>query len=104
VRQTDSIHAKRKALRDVPAIIPHLKIQPELVPYGHQFALRDKNRPLRVAHIDSQLSPILLRRCWEDDEACHRQNSDDSSNERVRHFVKYRENLDAARPIAKVHR
>jgi len=104
VRQTDSIHAKRKTLRDVPAIFSHMKIQLELVPCGHQFALRDESRPLRVAHFESKLSSILLRSCLENDDARHRQNSDDSSNERVPHFVKCRENLTAAHPIAGVHR
>jgi hypothetical protein len=104
VRHTDSIHAERETLRDVSAILSHLEIQLELVSYGYQFALRDESRPLRVAHFDSQLSSILLRGCRESGEARHRQNPDDSSNERVHHFVKCRENLNAAHPIAKVDR
>jgi hypothetical protein len=49
-----------------------MKIQLELVPYGHQFALRDESRPLRVAHFESKLSSILLRNRWENDDARHR--------------------------------
>jgi len=104
VRQTDSIHAIRKTLRDVPAIFSHMKIQLELVPCGHQFALRDESRPLRVAHFDSKLSSILLRNRWENDDARRRQKPDDSSSEHVHHFVKCLENLNAAHPIVRVRR
>jgi hypothetical protein len=81
-----------------------MKIQLELVPCGHHFTLRDESRPLRVAHFDSKLSSILLRSCLENDDARHRQNPDDSSNEHVHHFMKCREILNAAHPIAGARR
>jgi hypothetical protein len=60
--------------------------------------LRDERRPLGVAPIDAQLSPILLRGCWDND-ARHRQNPDDSPIERVPHFLKCRETLNVAHLI-----
>ncbi len=104
VRQTDSIHAERKALRDVPAIFSHLKIQAELVPHGHQFALRNESRTLRVAHLDPKLSAVLLRCGRKNEDAYYPQKTDDSSNERVHHFVKYQANLNATHPVARLHR
>jgi len=76
VRQTDSIHAIRKTLRDVPAIFSHMKIQLELVP-ADTNSLGRREPPLAVAHFESKLSSILLRSCLENDDARHCQNSDD---------------------------
>lgn len=103
MRQADSIHSERKALRNVTAVFSHSKIQPELVSNGYQFSLRYESSTLWVAHFDAQLSPILLCRDWKSKDAHGSQNADDSSNERVHHFMKRQGNLIAAHPTAKVH-
>ena len=85
MRQTDAIHAERETLRHVPAIFSHLKIQPELVPDRYQLALRDKSSPLRIAHLNAKLSPILLCGSRKSQNACRSQESNRSLNERVHH-------------------
>jgi hypothetical protein len=99
VGQADSVDAKGKALRHVPAVHSHFKIQPELISHGHQFARRRESRSLRVAHFYSKLSSILLGGRRKNEDARHPQKADDSSDGAACHFVKSLDNLNATQTV-----